>query len=180
MTNDREVWLPVVGYEQLYEVSNQGAVRRIGRPALLGGLQRGYWHVELWRKNRRKRVPVHRLALEAFVGPCPEGMEGCHNDGDSTNNRIENLRWDTSASNKLDIVKHGNHVQARKTRCPRGHMLEHPNLSPSQLTYGYRSCLACCRARKPHRSEERIQEIADLNYASIMAGHESTEGGENH
>lgn len=50
---------------------------------------------------------VHRLVLEAFVGPCPEGMECCHNDGNATNNQIENLRWDTHQSNMLDRTSHG-------------------------------------------------------------------------
>lgn len=50
---------------------------------------------------------VHRLVLEAFVGPCPFGMEGCHNDGDPTNNNLVNLRWDTHKNNEKDKIKHG-------------------------------------------------------------------------
>lgn len=55
----------------------------------------------------RTTVAVHRLVLEAFVGPCPEGMEACHNDGDTTNNRLDNLRWDTRKGNHADRKKHG-------------------------------------------------------------------------
>lgn len=50
---------------------------------------------------------VHRLVLEAFVGPCPEGMQCCHKNGDPTDNRLENLRWDTASANHLDKRKHG-------------------------------------------------------------------------
>lgn len=50
---------------------------------------------------------VHRLVLEAFVGPAPEGTEGCHFDGNPLNNNLSNLRWDTHASNYLDSVRHG-------------------------------------------------------------------------
>ena len=50
---------------------------------------------------------MHRLVLSAFYGPCPEGMIGCHNNGISHDNRIENLRWDTYASNTEDMLKHG-------------------------------------------------------------------------
>jgi hypothetical protein len=50
---------------------------------------------------------THRLVLLAFVGPCPEGLEGCHNDGDPSNNRLDNLRWDTRESNMADQIKHG-------------------------------------------------------------------------
>jgi hypothetical protein len=50
---------------------------------------------------------VHRLVLETFVGSCPEGMEGCHGDGDKTNNALLNLRWDTPKSNTCDRIRHG-------------------------------------------------------------------------
>ena len=33
---------------------------------------------------------VGRLVLEVFVGPCPPGMEACHNDGDPHNNWLDN------------------------------------------------------------------------------------------
>lgn len=54
---------------------------------------------------------VHRLVLEAFAGPAPAGMEGCHDDGDPTNNSITNLRWDTHAANVRDTVEAGRHAR---------------------------------------------------------------------
>lgn len=53
------------------------------------------------------RVRVHRLVLAAFVGPCPDGKEGCHNNGKSTDNRLTNLRWGTPVSNSADQRRHG-------------------------------------------------------------------------
>jgi hypothetical protein len=51
---------------------------------------------------------VHRLILEAFVGPCPEGMETCHfPDINPTNNALENLRWDTRSENTRDQIASG-------------------------------------------------------------------------
>jgi hypothetical protein len=50
---------------------------------------------------------VHRLVLEAFVGPCPPGMLACHNDGNTANNDVGNLRWDTIKNNQADKRKHG-------------------------------------------------------------------------
>ena len=55
----------------------------------------------------RTRYRVHRLVLEAFIGPCPDGMECCHNNGNKQDNCIENLRWDTRKANSRDSVKHG-------------------------------------------------------------------------
>jgi hypothetical protein len=67
----------------------------------------GYLIVGLYRDGRRFPFAVHRLMLEAFVGPMPEGKVRCHNDGNKLNNSIDNLRYDTPASNYDDAVKHG-------------------------------------------------------------------------
>lgn len=63
--------------------------------------------MNLSKSNAVESFLVHRLVLTAFVGPCPEGMEGCHEDGDPSNNRATNLRWDTHKNNQLDMHKHG-------------------------------------------------------------------------
>jgi hypothetical protein len=58
--------------------------------------------------GRRKYAQVHRLVLESFVGPCPEGMEACHfPDRNPANNNLNNLRWDTKKANADDRVIHG-------------------------------------------------------------------------
>jgi hypothetical protein len=54
-----------------------------------------------------KTFRVHRLVLEAFVGPCPDGMEARHLSGDPADNRLENLEWGTRADNRADIDRHG-------------------------------------------------------------------------
>lgn len=55
----------------------------------------------------RKYMSVTHLMLEAFVGPRPEGMECCHNDGNKYNDVLSNIRWDTHENNELDKKKHG-------------------------------------------------------------------------
>jgi hypothetical protein len=117
-----ERWLPIAGYEGLYEVSDHGRVRsldrklpyadgrvciwkgRILRQSFSAGV---YPKVALSKNCRQATRTVHRLVLETFVGPCPDGMEGCHNDGDPTNNHLSNLRWDTPLSNSDDKIRHG-------------------------------------------------------------------------
>lgn len=55
----------------------------------------------------RKRHYVHYLILSAFVGLRPEGKQACHfPDRDPTNNRLENLRWDTPKANMADRDAH--------------------------------------------------------------------------
>ena len=114
-----EVWKKIDGFPG-YEVSNLGQVRswrsRNGKgcsrtPHLLKQSPfqgRPYLRVGMiGHSGNLSHHRVHRLVLEAFVGSCPDGMEGCHNDGDPTNNALTNLRWDTKASNFEDQVKHG-------------------------------------------------------------------------
>lgn len=69
--------------------------------------QDGHLTVNLYRNGKAVGKPVHRLVLETFVGPAPEGLIGCHNDGNPGNPHLDNLRWDTHASNTHDMVAHG-------------------------------------------------------------------------
>jgi hypothetical protein len=70
----------------------------------------GYAYVTLWLSKQHCRRYVHRLILEAFVGPCPEGMHGCHSDGCRSNNKLTNLRWDTPSANEADKAVHGTRI----------------------------------------------------------------------
>lgn len=79
----------------------------------------GHLLASLQRDGKSHRVFVHRLVLEAFVGPCPPGHETLHLDGNPTNNNLENLRWGTRLENMADQRRHGvlvagmRHGQAR-------------------------------------------------------------------
>lgn len=112
-----EIWKPVPGIEK-YEASSLGrikspywgilkghVIKKNGRPSQVT--------VYLTRNGIRKTYSVHRLVLETFIGPCPHGMEGCHNDGDGTNNKLDNLRWDTHKSNMQDAIRHGTFYKPR-------------------------------------------------------------------
>jgi hypothetical protein len=68
---------------------------------------RRYLTVNLSDGTRKRHRYIHRLVLQAFVGPCPDGMVCCHNDGDPANNQVGNLRWDTYQSNSDDMLRHG-------------------------------------------------------------------------
>lgn len=191
MMNDEEVWKPVIGWESSYEVSDHGRVRSVPRwrrhsrnpdkLVLVRGQLRKLFtdtdrrvFVSLSRPGVNGRVSrmVHRLVLEAFVGPCPPGMECCHFDGDSTNNHLSNLRWDTHSSNQFDRVRHRTHPQVLKVNCPRGHPLRMPNLVAAAAQIGRRECLACSRGRayvNYHKGLD-LQLVSDRYYEQIMRG----------
>lgn len=67
----------------------------------------GYLAVDLWVSGNPVTIAVHILVLEAFKGPCPPGLECCHEDGNRLNCHIDNLRWDTHQSNLADCKRHG-------------------------------------------------------------------------
>jgi hypothetical protein len=56
--------------------------------------------------GRTTTLYVHDCVLEAFAGPRPPGMLGCHDDDDPWNCDASNLRWDTNRANQLDRFKH--------------------------------------------------------------------------
>jgi len=76
----------------------------------------GYLQAALYRERRQVRRYIHRLVLEHFVGPKPSGMQACHfPDRNRTNNRVENLRWDTAKNNCADRESHGGTCRGSKS-----------------------------------------------------------------
>jgi hypothetical protein len=181
-----EHWVPIPSADG-YEASDLGRIRSVERVIRYAdGRQRAYrgqvlrpgakddrtLHVKIQGRTRY----VHQLVLEAFVGPRPSGMECCHGDGDPSNNRLVNLRWDTKSSNVLDRVRHGTHHHANRTHCPRRHPLQFPNLAPSAWEKrGSRVCYACSRAmaRRTYLRKKGIEidlkVVADAYYVDIMS-----------
>jgi|ERR1700680_1481245 len=99
-----ELWKPIVGFEDYYEVSDRGRVRNLRRGNMLKArCGSRYPHVEL----RGVERTVHSLVLEAFIGPRPHGMEALHWDDDKRNNTLSNLRWGTVYENQADALRNG-------------------------------------------------------------------------
>lgn len=108
-----EIWKPIVGYEELYEVSNLGNVRSFnriinrpvgaylkkGRVLRAGKSRNGYLTVRLVGNEGTSTLNVHRLVAQAFLDN-PNGYnEVNHLDEDKTNNKADNLEWCTHKYN---------------------------------------------------------------------------------
>jgi len=105
-----EKWIPVRGYEGLYEVSDLGRIRSVNRtvngayPYMRKGAmlhpstkKNGYQHVLLYRNGNRKDVLVHRVVMESFVGP--SDLQVNHINEDKSDNRLTNLEYMTASEN---------------------------------------------------------------------------------
>jgi HNH endonuclease len=95
--------------------------------------------------NKLTTRTVHTLVLQAFVGPCPAGMEACHYDGDKANNKLGNLRWDTKRANELDAIRHRTRPDPMRTRCKYGHALTDDNVWFASSRPSLRRCKQCLK-----------------------------------
>ena len=116
-----EKWMPVVGYEGLYEVSNMGRVKSVERDivncngvkthwneALLRQtIASGYLKVNLSKEGKSSIGLVHQLVAKAFL----ERIDGKdyvdHINGVRTDNHVDNLRWVTASENNKHIHELG-------------------------------------------------------------------------
>lgn len=123
MTN--EIWKDVIGYEDLYQVSNLGRVKSLdktikvcrskgkeyqlvvkGRILKSIPIKTGYSQVGLTDKNGKLKVCLlHRLVAQAFI-PNPENKPQVnHKDGNGRNNYLSNLEWCTISENGLHAYR---------------------------------------------------------------------------
>lgn len=121
--NNGIVWADVVGYEGIYEVSNNGLVRtkegkktyteyhgwRIWEQRVLEQKvdEENTCRVNLWKDGKPKTYLVHRLVAEAFI-PKVEGKDYInHKDGNRRNNHVSNLEWCTYEENNNHAFDNG-------------------------------------------------------------------------
>lgn len=117
-----EVWKEVKGFEDYYEVSDKGRVRRKkgktiykdGRLAEFsqtilkqGKNSKGYLRVYLSVKSKKYTRSVHRIVAETFLENPENKKTVNHKDCDKTNNEVNNLEWMTNKENMRHAFKNG-------------------------------------------------------------------------
>lgn len=118
----QEEWKAVIGYENLYEVSNFGRVKSLNRLDSMGRVVEetikaqhigttGYPAITLNKNGKKKTKVVHQLVAESFLGHIPDNYNGVinHIDNIKTNNRLDNLevvssRYNTQYSKSTEGV----------------------------------------------------------------------------
>lgn len=132
-----EFWLPVFGYENLYEINQFGMVRSIprvfydkkGRKVIVKGRiyssridkRTGYLSVKLTKNGKQSTRHIHRLLALTFI---PNPFNKCcvnHKDGNKLNNSLDNLEWVSHAENNrhayLQGLKKPSHAKKVKDEC---------------------------------------------------------------
>lgn len=144
-----ERWLPVVGFEGLYEVSSLGRVKSLnynktGMEHILKHRKHrgGYMQVCLFKNGKIYYPLIHRLVAIAFI-PNPENKrEVHHRDGNKHNNCVSNLQWVTSK-------EHRDKDSSKKVMC-----VETGKVYPSskevarQFGVSHSNIIACCRGKQ--------------------------------
>jgi len=107
----RRKWLKIIGFENLYSISNLGEVRRDSGTTntYKGKILRnipdrkngGYLFVCLSKNNKKFNKRIHQLVARNFIGKVPKEKEINHIDGNKYNNNLKNLEYVTTQENSL-------------------------------------------------------------------------------
>lgn len=113
MSDSLEIWKPVVGYENLYEISNFGNVRSLFRYKKIlkwNIVSSGYASVQLFKNKAGTGFLVHRLVATAFIREPRDNEQVNHIDENKLNNNVENLEW----VSPLENMRYGTRTERQK------------------------------------------------------------------
>jgi len=114
---------------------------------------KNYLFVSLRKNSRTYNKSIHRLVLETYISPCPDGMECRHLNGNSKDNRLINLTWGTKSENQKDRIKHGTGVRGKNNP-----MVKLTEQDVRTIIYMWRTGLF---------TQKEISEIYNISYAHI-------------
>lgn len=148
-----EIWKPIPEYEGYYEVSNCGAVRSLprkvyrnryrgqnltirGRILTRAPQAGGYLKVILSKHGTAVHRRTGYLVLLAFVGPRPSRHhEVSHLNNVRTDDRLENVIWETKKKNNERKREHGTNGAGSKNAMAQ---LTEDDIKYIRATYRYR------------------------------------------
>jgi hypothetical protein len=110
---ENEIWEDIIGYEELYLISNLGRVKSLpkffqGEKILKPRLDRyGYPTIGLIKNKIKKTYKIHRLVTKAFIENPLNYPSINHKDENKENNSTDNLEWCTVGYNN----KYGNRIK---------------------------------------------------------------------
>jgi len=113
----KEIWKDVIGYENLYQISNLGRIKNNrGKILKLKTDTNYYLSIRLSKLNRKKYYLIHRLVATHFLPNPQNKSEIDHIDTNRQNNCVSNLRWVTKKENRNNPITLINYSKAKKGR----------------------------------------------------------------
>lgn len=107
--SNEEIWKPIKDYENLYEISNFGVIRKVKtkRPLKVFYRTNGYYTTSLCKNYKVTMIYLHRVIAETFI-PNPNNLPCInHIDGNKTNNDLSNLEWCSYSDNNRHAYEIG-------------------------------------------------------------------------
>jgi hypothetical protein len=119
-------WQSVKNYEEIYEISENGDVKRIAKTnnqysvghILKHNVVNGYAHVQLHKDSKAKMMRVHRLVAMSFLSNEQNKPHVNHIDGNKLNNHVSNLEWCTPSENEIHKHRVLNKTVRKYVLCP--------------------------------------------------------------
>ena len=115
-----ENWKEVKGFED-YQVSNLGNVKSLKRGKIIlikkETCVKGYYRVALFKDGVRKYFSLSRLVAEVFIPNLENKPQVNHINGIKTDNRLENLEWNTQSENMKHAYKNGLNFAHKGSKC---------------------------------------------------------------
>lgn len=107
MSKRKQIWKDIVGFENIYEVSNFGNIRnKISKKLRIPGkTDKGYLQLCLYDNKRVRSFRVHRIVALAFLPNLNNLPDINHKDGNKENNFVNNLEWSTRKDNMVHAVE---------------------------------------------------------------------------
>ena len=112
-----EIWKDVIGFENLYQISNYGRLKSLGnnnskshRKVIIRKTfpnSKNYLSCVIYNNSRKIQARLHRLVALAFIPNVENKEQVNHIDGNKHNNRIDNLECVTNSENQLHAYKNG-------------------------------------------------------------------------
>lgn len=125
-----EIWKDIAGYEGKFKVSNFGRIYQLEHFDAIGHKIRGKIRSTKTKTHKyesfspnggKNRLYVHRVVAIAFLGDKSKYLEVNHKDGNTKNNKVDNLEWVTRKENithsRLVLKRHQQDVNKKPVFC---------------------------------------------------------------